>query len=61
MVAPRRGLELLGRKTYREVMMALDWNRILIEAMGEHLRHNGEGDVCGSCIRLVLLTEDYDL
>ncbi|TDC34240.1 hypothetical protein E1211_18000 [Micromonospora sp. 15K316] len=44
---------------YDEVVRAVDWNRILIEALGRHfqLDHDGE-QPCGECVREALLYDE---
>jgi hypothetical protein len=59
MVAARSPRMLVGWR-YDHVIRSIDWNRVLIEARGEHLRHqNGAADVCGECIKTVLLRSDW--
>lgn len=50
--------------TYEDVINAIDWNRVLIQARIEHLRHIQNKDehptgieniVCGECIKTILL------
>lgn len=78
MVAARDGYSArwghgsIGVAGYRAVIEALDWNRVLLEAMGKHLA-KGRGaatghawiqpmdEVCGACIREVLLTMEDEL
>jgi hypothetical protein len=42
---------------YDEIIEAIDWNRVLIQAYGQHARvHSNEPNpICGACIRSVLL------
>lgn len=52
-----RSPRLIAGYRYEEIIQAIDWNRVLLQAKGEHLAnsHTGEDDVCGTCIRSVLL------
>ncbi len=65
MIAARTGHDILGRPSFQNVVMKLDWNRILWEARGLHAiassdpdHRSIENDVCGLCIRNTLLKED---
>lgn len=67
MIAARSGRDILGAYDYQRTIMALDWNRILIEARGLHLAHSnssthGNGEdvcgTCGTCLRNVLLAKE---
>jgi hypothetical protein len=45
-----------------DYVMSLDWNRILLQAQGQHLRvHEGTGEnTCGTCLRSIMLRKDID-
>lgn len=47
---------------YEDVIEAVDWNRVLIEAYGQHARiHEDEPNpICGQCIKTVLLKTEED-
>ena len=49
-----------GGLSWSSAVMALDWNRVLLEARGLHMvDHGGDSEsVCGLCVRNVLLMED---
>jgi hypothetical protein len=63
MIAARTGRQILGFD-YDRFVMSMDWNRVLIEAQGMHLReHMGDSPLvpmptCGTCLRNVLLMEE---
>lgn len=57
--------EILGRDPYEDVVMAIDWNRVLIEAQKCHLivsnvdpTHDPYATTCGRCVLAVLLERD---
>ena len=61
MVAARTPRMLLGLGRYERVIESIDWNRILIQARGEHAKTHPNltiDNVCGECIRSVLLRMD---
>jgi hypothetical protein len=64
MVVSRDARDLLGRRVYSDIIKAIDWNRVLLEARGRHLLHHDdlsqhpEAETCGRCIRDVLLLEE---
>jgi hypothetical protein len=48
---------------YEDIIRAVDWNRVLVEARGLHftMMHAGyDGtNTCGTCIQTVLLRKEY--
>lgn len=58
MVAARTGWEIAGFQ-YKDIIDGIDWNRVVLQARAEHQRAHGASppfnDICGSCIRSVLL------
>lgn len=69
MVAAREGRDIFGRYNarhvsleiqYEDVIEAIDWNRVLIQAYGEHSRAHGTepNPICGQCIKSVLLRKE---
>jgi hypothetical protein len=69
MVASRDARDLLGTRVYNDIIKAIDWNRVLLEAQGRHLLHftpeqseaikaDDLHPLCGECIRDVLLLEE---
>lgn len=66
MVAARNPMSLfdLGGFRYEDIIESIDWNRVLIEANGLHLRRgldnpthstHSNSTTCGICLRDVLL------
>lgn len=57
----RPGRDVLSaRQAWWAAVQAVDWTRALIEARAEHARkHQGNGfELCGPCLRDVLLKDD---
>lgn len=55
MVAARTARGLAGFR-YEDIINAIDWNRVLIQAMAQHAREtDGTAEICGACVRSVLL------
>lgn len=70
MVAAREGRSIfnLGQDVrYEDVIVSIDWNRILIQARAEHNRVHSPFpnvdimSVCGECIQTVLLRKEEPL
>lgn len=61
MVAARSPRMLLGFTRWEEVVRSVDWNRVMVEARGMHLRslHSPDTDACGECISSVLLNRNW--
>lgn len=55
-----RSPRLIAGFRYEEIIESIDWNRVLIQAVGHHLKvHPGSMDaLCGSCIQSVLLRRE---
>lgn len=65
MVAARSGIDLFNSRglpeiKYDDIINAIDWRRVLIQAYGEHARVHGTEphSICGNCIKAVLLRKD---
>lgn len=57
MFAPREARALSAN--YDEIILSIDWQRVLLEARGLHLRRqHSPFDVCGPCVQDVLLRMD---
>lgn len=60
MIAARTPRAMIGFR-YEEVIKAIDWNRVLLQARGLHSKEHADNmDTCGHCIQSVLLRKDED-
>lgn len=60
MVASRTPRQLLGELSsfpYERFIESIDWNRVLIQSMGDHRIYHkySQDQTCGLCIQAVLL------
>lgn len=55
-----RGAREIAPFKYKQIINAIDWNRVLLQSRGEHARiHPRSSDsICPACIKTVLLRTD---